>query len=83
MKIIKELKSSKDSQESLLQVSKLVMYIFAKIGKKRPIYRDYMFKKAIPERITDIYTMFYEKDNEINKIFPIYCFFTTRIGKTY
>jgi hypothetical protein len=85
MKIIKELKNSKDSQESLLQASKLVMHILAKVGKKRPIYRDYMFKKAIPERLTDIYTMFYQKDLEINKVFAVYCFFTIRIAdhRTY
>jgi hypothetical protein len=83
MKIIKELKNSKENHDSLLQVTKLVMHIFAKIGKKRPIYRDYMFKKAIPEKLTDIYTLNYQKDSELNKVFPVYCFFTIRIGKLF
>lgn len=92
-KILKELKNSQESQDSLLQLSRLLMYVFAKIGFKRrkllflilAIYRDYMFKKSIPDKVTDIFSLFYQKDLEIIKSFSIYCFFSIRTTdhKTY
>ena len=61
---IKELKKSTDEsvQGSLIQIVKLSMYIFAKIGIRRPIYCDYMFKKAIPDKISDVYLKYYKND---------------------
>jgi hypothetical protein len=84
-KILKELKRNKDSQESLIHASKLFMSLFAKVGLKRPIYRDYMFKKAIPDLMSDIYLSFYNKDPEFSKYFSIYTFFAVRTvdHKTY
>ncbi len=35
IKILKELKASKEGQESFIVLSKTFMYLFAKIGKKR------------------------------------------------
>jgi hypothetical protein len=39
-----------------------------------------MFKKAIPEKVTDIFIQLYnkEKDNELARAFSVYCFFTVR-----
>lgn len=39
-----------------------------------------MFKKAVPDKITDIFSMYYMKDMEMVKIFSNYCFFSVRIG---
>ena len=52
----------------------ILIYILA-------IYRDYMFKKAIPDKITDIVSMNYLKDKELVSIFSVYVFFSVRIGK--
>jgi hypothetical protein len=89
-KILKELKlsykqDSNSSQDSFVAVSKLLMILFAKIGNKRPVYRDYMFKKAVPDKITDIFTLLHSKDPEIVKTFCTYCFFAVRTvdHKTY
>jgi hypothetical protein len=79
-KILKELKNSKEHEDSLVQILKLVMYIFSKIGKKRPIYRDYMFKKALPEKISDICINLINKKYDFLKELAIYCFFNIRIS---
>lgn len=78
--IIKELKKSTDEsvQGSLIQIVKLSMYIFAKIGIRRPIYCDYMFKKAIPDKISDVYLKYYKNDKELIKIFTLYTVFSSR-----
>ncbi len=81
-KIIRELKNNPDTQDSLYQVLKIVMHIYAKVGKKRPVYRDYMFKKAIPEKISDIFINLVSKNLDITKDFAIYCFLTIRTGNT-
>ena len=81
IKILKILRSiQKDNEEYFIQVAKIAMSFFAKIGMKREIYRDYMFKKAVPDLMTDIYLQFYikENNNDISKIFSIYTFFTIR-----
>ena len=81
IKILKELKASSESNiqpDSLINITKLLMYLFAKIGLKRPIYRDYMFKKAVPDKLTDIFVSQGNKDPECAKIFSIYCFFSIR-----
>ena len=71
----------KDNEEYFIQVSKIAMCFFAKIGMKREIYRDYMFKKAVPDLITDIYLQFYmkENNNDLSKNFSVYTFFAIRI----
>ena len=78
--ILKELKKSNDEsiESSLLVISKILMNLFSKIGLKRPIYCDYMFKKAIPDKISDIFLQFYTKDEEIIKHFAIYTVFSCR-----
>lgn len=78
--IIKELKKSADEnvQGNLVQIVKLSMYIFSKIGIRRPIYRDYMFKKSIPDKITDVYLKYYKNDKELIKIFALYTVFSSR-----
>ena len=42
-KILKELKNSKEALESLVYLSKLFMYLFAKIGKKRRNFKLKIF----------------------------------------
>ena len=74
------MKNNQDTQDSLYQILKIVIHIYAKVGKKRPVYRDYMFKKAIPEKISDIFINLVGKNPDITKDFSIYCFFTIRIG---
>jgi hypothetical protein len=82
IKILKILRSiQKDNEEYFIQVAKIAMCFFAKIGMKREIYRDYMFKKAVPDLITDIYLQFYmkENNNDLSKNFSVYTFFAIRI----
>ena len=78
--IIKELKKSTDENvhSSLIQITKLTMFIFSKIGIRRPIYRDYMFKKAIPDRISDVYLQNYANDKELISVFALYTVFSSR-----
>jgi hypothetical protein len=85
IKILKELKNNVETVDSLISTTKLLMNIFAKMGNKRPIYRDYMFKKAIPDKITDVFISYYKKDTEIVKCFCSYLFFAIRTvdHKTY
>lgn len=84
-KILKELKNAKEAHDSLITIAKLLMNLFSKIGMKRPIYRDYMFKKAVPDKVTDIFTVYFSKDSEMVKAFCIYSFFAIRTvdHKTY
>ncbi len=44
------------------------------------IYKDYLFKKSIPEKMTDLYMKFFKKDMEIVKVFGIFIFFSCRIS---
>jgi hypothetical protein len=82
-KIIKILHPpNKDSDHISIEIAKVSICLFSKIGMKREIYRDYMFKKAIPDIITDIFLLNYTKDFEnfeLCKIFSAYTFFATRI----
>ena len=76
--IIKELKKSPEPS-NLIQITKLSMYIFSKIGKRRPIYIDYIFRKALPDKISDIFLQHYQNDEELIKVFSLYTVFSTRI----
>ena len=80
--IIKEMRKSTDEsmRPYLLLISKLIMLLFSKIGYKRPIYRDYMFKKAIPDKLSDIYLAYYQNDNDLIRIFSLYTVFASRTG---
>ena len=82
-KIIKILyQPNKDSDNLSIEIAKISISFFSKIGMKREIYRDYMFKKAIPDIITDVFLLNYTKDSEtfeLCKIFSVYTFFATRI----
>ena len=42
-----------------------------------------MFKKSIPEKLTDLYFKFQSKDIEITKIFGIFVYFSCRISKIF
>ena len=55
-------------KQSLIYTLKIVMCIYSKIGIKRPVYRDYMFKKSIPDKIieTDSYGFIKDKNKEDN-----------------
>jgi hypothetical protein len=45
------------------------------------IYRDYLFKKSLPEIITDLYMKFYKRDIEFVKNFGMFIYFSCRISK--
>ena len=78
--IIKEMRKSQDDsmRPYLILTTKLIMLLFSKIAYKRPIYCDYMFKKAIPDKLCDVYLAYYQKDDELIKIFSQYCVFCSR-----
>ena len=81
--ILKELKKTNiddNVESSLLIISKILMNLFSKIGFKRPIYCDYLFKKAIPDKISDIFLQYYKKDEDIIKYFAIFTVFCCRTG---
>ena len=65
---------------SLIYTTKVVLSIFSKIGIKRPVYRDYMFKKSIPDKIIDIFISIYQSDKELITYFAYYTVFCTRTG---
>lgn len=92
-KILNELAKSDQSEviESLMVISKLYLYIFAKIGKKKgkiskyklkksAIYRDYMFKKAIPDLMSSIFVKFFSTNLEYLEPFCIYIMYSIRVS---
>lgn len=63
-KILKEMVNnySEDMKESLFNVSSSFLYVFAKIGRKRPIYIDYMFKKGVPDLMCNIFLNYFHSN---------------------
>ena len=66
------------NQESFIIVIKILMKIFSKLGMKRGAYRDYMFRKSIPNYISDIVIKNKDKDIELINIFSVFIVFSCR-----
>ena len=79
-KILKEMMNnySEDMKESLYNVSSSFLYVFAKIGRKRPIYIDYMFKKGIPDLMCNIFLNFFQSNSDYIQQFCTYMIYSIR-----